>query len=305
MLAVFPSALFISALLMSFFMLLHSSLRGCSIVISNTVTVPSNPPTASRLPSCCSHATLFKLLDKWVAPTLGLGVAFATGTSVSRVISHTSSEPEPSTRANTPGFVGLQRESYTTSSRLNSIMGMAIVVPDVVVDVAAGGRAFHNLTLQSSELLKTKSPRSTGPRTGWKSTDIVGAACPLYKILGSIPAFAPARSYRWQGYMDPSSVPTRKYVGSEWGKAIHVGLRSSVLEGGGATNSNNSWGCASISTVQPQTTPSVELLKMLFAFWVPTTEIEYTGWVWPEPVKGVFSTGCDLALVSQRSTWPL
>lgn len=65
-------------------------------------------------------------------------------------------------------------------------------------------------------------------------------------------------------------MPTRKDVGSEGGKAMHVGLRSSVLEGGGVYKSRYSWGCESMSTVQPQTTPSVEQEMMLFAFWVPT-----------------------------------
>lgn len=72
--------------------------------------------------------------------------------------------------------------------------------------------------------------------------------------------------------MVPSSVPTRNEVGSADGKDIHVGLRSSVLLGGGAVSSRYSWGWESISTVQPQTTPSVEHEIILFAFWVPTTE---------------------------------
>lgn len=63
-------------------------------------------------------------------------------------------------------------------------------------------------------------------------------------------------------------------MGSEWGNAMQVGLRSSVLEGGGVISSRSSCGCANMSTVQPQTTPSVEQLRMLFAFWVPITETE-------------------------------
>ena len=38
----------------------------------------------------------------------------------------------------------------------------------------------------------------------------------------------------------PSSVPTRKDVGSEMGKDMHVGLRSSVLLGGGVVSSRYS-----------------------------------------------------------------
>lgn len=64
-----------------------------------------------------------------------------------------------------------------------------------------------------------------------------------------------------------------------------------------------------MSTVQPQTTPSVEHEMMLLAFWVPTRDIEYTGWVWPPveaPVRDVFWTGRGvLERVSQRRTCPL
>lgn len=74
--------------------------------------------------------------------------------------------------------------------------------------------------------------------------------------------------------MVPSSVPTRKEVGSEGGKDMQVGLKSSVLLGGGVVNSRYSWGKLSMSTVQPQTTPSVEHEMMLLAFWVPTSDIE-------------------------------
>ena len=74
--------------------------------------------------------------------------------------------------------------------------------------------------------------------------------------------------------MVPSSVPTRKEVGSDDGNDMHVGLRSSILDGGGVVSSMCSWGRLSMSTVQPQTTPSVEQEMMLFAFWVPTSDIE-------------------------------
>ena len=73
--------------------------------------------------------------------------------------------------------------------------------------------------------------------------------------------------------MVPSSVPTRKDVGSEEGKDMQVGLRSSCLFGGGARSSRYSCGWLSMSTVQPHTTPSVETEMMLFAFWVPMTEM--------------------------------
>jgi len=55
---------------------------------------------------------------------------------------------------------------------------------------------------------------------------------------------------------------------------MHVGLRSSVLLGGGVVSSRYSWGSVSMSVVQPQTTPSVEQEMMLLAFWVPTREME-------------------------------
>ena len=74
--------------------------------------------------------------------------------------------------------------------------------------------------------------------------------------------------------MVPSSVPTRKDVGSDIGNDMHVGLRSSVLLGGGAVSSRYSWGRLSMSTVQPHTTPSVEQEMILLAFCVPTRDIE-------------------------------
>lgn len=55
---------------------------------------------------------------------------------------------------------------------------------------------------------------------------------------------------------------------------MHVGLRSSVLLGGGVVNSRYSWGRVSMSVVQPQTTPSVEQEMILLAFCVPTNDIE-------------------------------
>ncbi len=69
-------------------------------------------------------------------------------------------------------------------------------------------------------------------------------------------------------------MPTRKEVGSEGGKDMQVGLRSSVLLGGGVVSSRYSWGKLSMSRVQPQTIPSVEAEMILLAFCVPTSEIE-------------------------------
>lgn len=74
--------------------------------------------------------------------------------------------------------------------------------------------------------------------------------------------------------MVPSSVPTRKEVGSDMGKDMQVGLRSSVFAGGGVMSSRYSLGTVIMSVVQPQTTPSVEHDMMLFAFWVPTRDKE-------------------------------
>lgn len=68
----------------------------------------------------------------------------------------------------------------------------------------------------------------------------------------------------------PSSVPTKKLVGSAKGKAMHVGDKSSNFDGGGVMSSRDSCGWVSISAVHPQTTPSVEQEIILFAFWVPT-----------------------------------
>lgn len=47
------------------------------------------------------------------------------------------------------------------------------------MEVEDGGRIFQSLMVQSSELERRRSPRSTGPRTGWKSTLITGAVWPL------------------------------------------------------------------------------------------------------------------------------
>ena len=150
----------------------------------------------------------------------------------------------------------------------------AAVVAVAAEAVAAGDRDFQIFTDQSREDERTRSPRSTGPRAWWKSRDMTGAKCPRYEILDSTPAFAPAWSYRWQGNIVPSSVPTRKYVGSACGKAMQVGAKSSDLAGGGVASSSSSEGWASMSTLHEQTTPSVEQLTMLFAFWVPTMATE-------------------------------
>ena len=65
---------------------------------------------------------------------------------------------------------------------------------EVVTAVEIGARVFHNFTVQSNALERTRSPRSTGPRAGWKSRLMTGAAWPLYRIRVSTPALAPARS---------------------------------------------------------------------------------------------------------------
>ncbi len=61
-------------------------------------------------------------------------------------------------------------------------------------DVEEGARVFQSLTVQSREVERTRSPRSTGPRAGWESRDMTGAVWPLYLIRASTPALAPARS---------------------------------------------------------------------------------------------------------------
>ncbi len=110
-----------------------------------------------------------------------------TGTSVSIVKSQTSTLPAPSTDEKTPGLCGDQRASYTMSSRDISRSGSTICslfeaaglsIDDVAEAFEDGARVFQSLTLQSSALESTKSPRSTGPRAGWKSRLITGAAWP-------------------------------------------------------------------------------------------------------------------------------
>jgi hypothetical protein len=44
-----------------------------SLPTSKTVAMPSRPPTATRLPSLCSHASLFKLLTPNTSPWVWLG----------------------------------------------------------------------------------------------------------------------------------------------------------------------------------------------------------------------------------------
>ena len=65
---------------------------------------------------------------------------------------------------------------------------------DVGATAVEGARVFQSLTVQSSEVERTRSPRSTGPRAGWKSRDMTGAVWPLYLRRSSVPALAPARS---------------------------------------------------------------------------------------------------------------
>ena len=158
--------------------------------------------------------------------------------------------------------------------------GRPVVLDDEVAAAAAAPAVlepapltFQILILQSKELDIAKSPKSTGPFAPWKSNPVTGAVWPLYRIFPSTPAFAPARSYLWHGNIVPSSVPTRKEVGSVAGKDIHVGAKSSNFIGDklcGWVNSRDSCGAVNMSVVHPQTTPSVEQDMMLFAFWVPT-----------------------------------
>ena len=65
--------------------------------------------------------------------------------------------------------------------------GAAIVVEDA-------GLVFQSLNVQSSPLERSRSPRSTGPRVGWKSRLMTGAVWARYRNRLSTPAFAPARS---------------------------------------------------------------------------------------------------------------
>lgn len=61
-------------------------------------------------------------------------------------------------------------------------------------EVEEAARVFQSLTVQSREVERTRSPRSTGPRAGWESRDMTGAVWPLYRMRASTPALAPARS---------------------------------------------------------------------------------------------------------------
>jgi len=60
-------------------------------------------------------------------------------------------------------------------------------------------------------------------------------------------------------------------------------------------------GCASMSTNQLHTVPSVLLVIRLCAFCVPTMCIAYTGCVCPAADSGVFSTGKCFARVSHNN----
>ncbi len=46
-------------------------------------------------------------------------------------------------------------------------------------EVEDDARVFQSLTVQSREVERTRSPRSTGPRAGWESRDMTGAVWPL------------------------------------------------------------------------------------------------------------------------------
>ena len=61
------------------------------------------------------------------------------------------------------------------------LVGLGIVEEEVVgaaTEADDGARVFQSLTVQSSDVERTRSPRSTGPRAGWKSRDMTGAVCP-------------------------------------------------------------------------------------------------------------------------------
>lgn len=48
-----------------------------------------------------------------------------------------------------------------------------------VEEIAAGARMRQSLTDQSRDVERRRSERSTGPRAGWKESDMTGAAWPL------------------------------------------------------------------------------------------------------------------------------
>lgn len=54
-----------------------------------------------------------------------------------------------------------------------------VVEEGAATEVEDAGRVFQNLTLQSKELERARSPKSTGPLAGWKSRLITGAVWPL------------------------------------------------------------------------------------------------------------------------------
>lgn len=76
---------------------------------------------------------------------------------------------------------------------------MPVMEGAAATDVDDAGRDFQSLMDQSSPVDRKRSPKSMGPRAGWKSKLVTGAVWPLYRNRTSVPAPAPARSYRWQG----------------------------------------------------------------------------------------------------------
>lgn len=152
--------------------------------------------------------------------------------------------------------------------------------PEVDEDEAAAAPWLpptrHSLTVQSTPLVRNRSLKSTLPSAGWKSMPVTGPAWPLYASPGTMPALAPARSYRCAGYTVPSSVPAKRVVVASAlrGSPSAVMLTSSVLACCGCTSSSVSFGRASMSSAHAHTVPSVDALTSECALGVPTSSSE-------------------------------
>ena len=112
------------------------------------------------------------------------GHFYAIVDSVSIACADTSANPADAQSyvygANASAFSpAIDVSNETTVSGAASLRALAAGKGVWTALVAAGARTFHSLTDQSKLDERTRSPRSTGPRAGWKSTDMTGAAWPL------------------------------------------------------------------------------------------------------------------------------
>lgn len=153
----------------------------------------------------------------------------------------------------------------------------------------------QSFTVQSKEEVRKKWEKSICVWTGWQSIPVNGPWCPSY--ISQIPALDPCLD---APYTVPSSLPTMKLLKSLAGKETQVTATgrdcfcwlSSIVSCGWDNMSND----------HEHNLPSVEMVIRLWAFWLPTTWIQYIGWVCAPAVNGLRWTGVFLWLRLSQST---